>query len=965
MVPLLAACGVLLAGLAVIGWRAPVARRVAVRRLRRRGRDGLLVIAGGALGTALITGSLLIGDTLQASLTDRATLRLGPVDVVVRSFAPVIADAVATTLEFDPPPDADGILPVAATDGTLATTGGQGPRAVVPAIRIIEVDFAAAQAFGGDPSATGISGSTPGPDGVVLTTDLADRLGVTAGATVEVFAYGRSRPLTVERLLAPRGLAGYSTGFDPVALNAFVGPDVVAQLAYDPEFPPAAAPPDALVLISADGDVLSGAQRSDALVEQLRSRFSTLEGFDIAAVKREALDAAAQDAASYAALFTSLAAFAVLAGVALLGNLFVMLADDRRTESGVLRAIGLRRRGVWATLVLEGGALAAAGALVGSVVGVAVARLLVAVGGGALEGVQRAGVDLRFAVRPSTVLVGALAGMLVAVAAVTVSATAAGRRSVVGAIQDLPQSRPAVRGTHRAFWAAVAGAVALAAATIVASQRSDDVGRLALPSLTLCAFAFAALLRHPVAGRGRSGRRAATGVAVAVLVWSVAALRLLDVDDTDVAVFVVQGVALTLAGVVVLAGQSARIGRVLARAPGRAGFVLRLATTYPSARAGRTGATLATYSLVVYTLVFSSLLSSFFSSQIDQLVDDEAGGADLLVTTGTSAPVSTAALTAVDGVAAAASTAWTVAEFRVGAAGPYQPWALSGFDEGLLAMGPPRIDRWDTATYPDQGAVWRAVLGDPGLAVADAAFLQRGGGPPQDNVAVGDVLDVRGPGTDTPTRLRVVAISTAGTAFSGVMVSQPTALLVDPKGVANRHHVAVAEGVDASTVGRGLERAFLPNGLRARTFAAVVAEALADQEAFFDLIEGYLALGLLVGVAGIGAVAARAVRERRRELAVLRALGVDRATLRAIVLSESGLVALQGTALGGATALLGGYQLVSNTRVFGTAGAFSVPWLLLAALLGATVLTASLVSLVTAVRASHRDPAADLGERMG
>lgn len=41
------------------------------------------------------------------------------------------------------------------------------------------------------------------------------------------------------------------------------------------------------------------------------------------------------------------------------------------------------------------------------------------------------------------------------------------------------------------------------------------------------------------------------------------------------------------------------------------------------------------------------------------------------------------------------------------------------------------------------------------------------------------------------------------------------------------------------------------------------------QEAFFDLIEEYLALGLFVDAAGLGVTMIRAVRERRRGTGIL------------------------------------------------------------------------------------------------
>ena len=67
---------------------------------------------------------------------------------------------------------------------------------------------------------------------------------------------------------------------------------------------------------------------------------------------------------------------------------------------------------------------------------------------------------------------------------------------------------------------------------------------------------------------------------------------------------------------------------------------------------------------------------------------------------------------------------------------------------------------------------------------------------------------------------------------------------------------------------------FLANGGKAQTLRAIVQSDLAQQQQFFLLMRTYLALGLVVGVAGIGVIMVRAVRERRRQVGVLRALGL-------------------------------------------------------------------------------------------
>jgi putative ABC transport system permease protein len=83
--------GLLGAALLVTAWlalRGPMARRLALRQINRRRAEAALVVAGSVLGTAIIVGSLVVGDTLDFSIKQNAYRYLGVVDEVVSSPDP-------------------------------------------------------------------------------------------------------------------------------------------------------------------------------------------------------------------------------------------------------------------------------------------------------------------------------------------------------------------------------------------------------------------------------------------------------------------------------------------------------------------------------------------------------------------------------------------------------------------------------------------------------------------------------------------------------------------------------------------------------------------------------------------------------------------------------------------------------------------------------------------------------------
>jgi len=135
--------------------RRPILRRLAVRNAVRRPREAALVVLGSLLGAAIITGSVVVGDTMNASLRQVARQHLGPIDELVAARTPGEWSSLVDRLQVLPPSSVDGVLPLAAFD-TATTAGGGAALRTVPSSQVVAFDFDAARAFGGKPAATGI-----------------------------------------------------------------------------------------------------------------------------------------------------------------------------------------------------------------------------------------------------------------------------------------------------------------------------------------------------------------------------------------------------------------------------------------------------------------------------------------------------------------------------------------------------------------------------------------------------------------------------------------------------------------------------------------------------------------------------------------------------------------------------------------------------------------------------------------
>jgi len=103
--------------------RKPVLRRLAVRNASRRPRETALVLIGSLLGTAIITGSLIVGDTLNSSIGRSAFTQLGPTDEMVAATDSGAAAAAEKKITELRSPDIDGVLPITGTGASVATVG--------------------------------------------------------------------------------------------------------------------------------------------------------------------------------------------------------------------------------------------------------------------------------------------------------------------------------------------------------------------------------------------------------------------------------------------------------------------------------------------------------------------------------------------------------------------------------------------------------------------------------------------------------------------------------------------------------------------------------------------------------------------------------------------------------------------------------------------------------------------------
>ncbi len=176
--------------------------------------------------------------------------------------------------------------------------------------------------------------------------------------------------------------------------------------------------------------------------------------------------------------------------------------------------------------------------------------------------------------------------------------------------------------------------------------------------------------------------------------------------------------------------------------------------------------------------------------------------------------------------------------------------------------------------------------------------------------------------------------------FMGVLVK------VDPK----LDSAAIGKLVDQIVETAGVERYMVDGG--------VVQNAMFSQiiDVLLTIVSALLAVAVLIALIGVANTLSLSVLERTRENSLLRALGLKKKQLRAMLAQEAvligGVAALLGLVLGVAYGLLGAHATLSAMGKM----SYDIPWLQLAIVLVVSIVAALIASITPGRRASKLSP---------
>jgi putative ABC transport system permease protein len=971
---LVAALGVALATIGTLAARNRVFFRLGVRNARRRPARAALIVAGSMLGTTIIAAALATGDTMSQTIRSAAVTSIGRADEVVAARgvdAPLAPESTgAAGVRYFPQQDADRIARAAAGSGLV---DGVAPvivepiavqdvtsRQNEPRVTLFASDSRKLRAFG--PMRAGgrtVSLADLRPGQVYLNAKAASSLAAHAGDSLRILVGTTTAVVRVRDVISYQG-----SGTSDQGLLMPLGP--AQRLLGKPGL-------IKLVFVANHG----GVGATDRVISLLQPSLAPL-GLEADNSKQDALELADTQGAAFMSMFTTFGSFSIAAGILLIFLIFVMLAAERRAELGIARAIGTRRSHLVQMFLYEGLAYDLLAAAVGALLGIAVAYVMVLAMAAAFS--ASADVTITYAIKPTSVVIAYAVGVLLTLAVVAFSAWRVSRMNIVTAIRNLPE--PPAANARRSRWLPGAVGLLLGAFLVFSGVTSKDGIVLGFGVL------FVALGLVPIArALGASDRLVYTTAGLALVAWFVLPMSrwLLGDLKTNFSMFILSGLAIVVGASwalmynadALLGALTATVGRNRRLAP-----VLKLSLAYPLASRFRTGVTLAMFTLVVFTLVTGAITTGSFVSGFNN-IDTFGGGFDIRATTAPASPIRnmSAAVARAPGVRpgdirlVSDQSFLPVKAHQAGSGSRPESYFVHGADATFLDHTTYSFAAMASG-YESPAAVWRALRRRPNLAVVDSLVVPR-----KQNYSFGATskfrlrgfyledrpfrpisVDVRDPQSGRSVRLTIIAVLSdrAPLTMAGIWTSQRTlATAFGSRVVPTVHLFALKPGVDSVRMAATLESDFLANGMQADAVKKLLADGVSASLTFDRLIEGFMGLGLIVGVAALGVVTTRSVVERRQQIGVLRAIGFRRRMVQGCFLLESSFVALTAIVVGTALGLAVAYNVIADTRRQPSWSGlpFHVPWLTLALIFFVVYAVAMLTTLAPARRASRVYPA--------
>jgi len=419
-----------------------------VRNVTRRKTQTVLIVIGLMLSTLIISAAFATGDTVGYSVTNTVYNEFGEADILIvldSEAAPVGVDdltdedvaTIAALLADDP--DVDAVTGVVQT-----TVPALNPAARLsePQALFVGVDPATVDDLHGLVTTDGavLSAASLGAGQAYVSRDLAEAVDAAAGSEITIYYAEQPYTFQILEIVEDNALSSQTGGGAAGGGGVVVSLETLRSITNEATLN--------LIVISATGGVRDTLDIIPDLRTRLEADFAAQDlPLEVATDKEEVVGFAELIGSFFVTFFLVFGLFSIAAGVMLIFLTFIMLAAERRAEMGIARAVGMKRLHLTESFIAEGMTYNIGSALVGALLGLAVAYGLITFLGSVADDF---GLAIGFHVSPVGFLISYCLGVVLTFVTVAFSSWRAANLNIVRAIRDIPEPEP-LKGRDTSF----------------------------------------------------------------------------------------------------------------------------------------------------------------------------------------------------------------------------------------------------------------------------------------------------------------------------------------------------------------------------------------------------------------------------------------------------------------------------------------------------------------------------------
>jgi putative ABC transport system permease protein len=647
---------------------------------------------------------------------------------------------------------------------------------------------------------------------------------------------------------------------------------------------------------------------------------------NIRASKEEASETAQESAGALSAMFLVFGTFTIGAGVLLVLTIVIMLAEQRRTDEAIIRALGLKRSDMRSLAMMEGVMTSSMAAICGGLFGIFLAWLISLAFSSVFASAGAEGLAFSFSLE--SMLIGMSCGFLIAMSTLFLTAMWTSRLNIVQALRGINPSRQ--RGVP---WWMILGIIVLLGGGALSGlsmllMGSESLLRLAMWHITAALFImglvplFTFVLPHLMNWSVRNcGRNTMSVLGVSLFAWALIPDALDPIrasSNPDEISFAVLGLIEVFAGVMILSGLAPQIASWFGRRKfltKKFGPLVNVSLAHPGAAPLRTAVVMGMFSLTVFSVIVLAGYSVQFESHSTGYVEDASGDFEILLTSSRQSPIELSenpaewnlTSTSPDDIDAIGRVSRAVVWIEKG--NDSIGYVLRGVDQGFVEHGAIPLHDWDSELGETQEEAWASLMESENIVFIDSSFSlidpNTGESISGLTISIGEsisLIDISSPGNRRIVQVGGILSQSSNLFSSGVWMNGN---VVDEQfgGVVTRVYVSHGEDVDSNILQEELAQDLSRQGVNSSVIEEDILLILGLVFAILSIFQSYLALGLIVGIAGIGVVTYRSVSERSGQIGMMRALGFRRKMVTYSMILEISWVAVLGMLNGALVAL--------------------------------------------------------------